>query len=604
MNEVDGQLAGVFLSAAADLGIATDPLLERLGIDRAVLVSGQRVDWADYASLLNALAEELGSAAALADVGARAIAPPYTGMVRRISAMVASPQQLYRIAHSWWGPGGWHNVAFDLSAERDALVSTWTLGKDYPDCPTHFHLARGALRALPGILGLADVRVDMELAPNQARYRIELPESRTLIARLFRVLRLPFASRAALAELGSQQAQIVRSRGELSSAHQRLLVSEARHRAVIEAVNDIVIEADASGRLLYASPSAGRFGVDPAALPGSNIWEFVHPDDLARAQVGFEDDLQAEPFVLGRQTIRVRLPTGDWVWFEVVGGRYRDASGAVRFVAVMRDARERVEVEKEREHVRDQLAQEVERRTIELERANRDLRALQTRLLQAERLGAGRDLAGSVAHPINNPLAALIGTAEMAQEREPRPELERILQLARRVDDVVARTLRLFRAGAIERAPVAPADLVRDVELQLRAGARGEGVELITKVEPGLPDVNVDRALFTAALGSIAENALDAAGMNGAISLEAGRLEDLGLVEFRIGDTGPGIPAHLRASVFEPFFTTKGGGTGLGLAIARGAIQGHEGRIRIDDRPGGGTLVVVELPLTATRPLG
>ena len=52
---------------------------------------------------------------------------------------------------------------------------------------------------------------------------------------------------------------------------------------------------------------------------------------------------------------------------------------------------------------------------------------------------------------------------------------------------------------------------------------------------------------------------------------------------------------EIRDKVFDPFFTTKGGGTGLGLAIARGVIEGHQGTIRIADRPGGGTVVSVEL---------
>jgi signal transduction histidine kinase len=66
---------------------------------------------------------------------------------------------------------------------------------------------------------------------------------------------------------------------------------------------------------------------------------------------------------------------------------------------------------------------------------------------------------------------------------------------------------------------------------------------------------------------------------------------------FRIADSGPGVPRELRSKVIEPFFTTKGAGTGLGLAIARGVIQGHAGRLVIDDRPGGGALVTVEIPL-------
>jgi signal transduction histidine kinase len=71
------------------------------------------------------------------------------------------------------------------------------------------------------------------------------------------------------------------------------------------------------------------------------------------------------------------------------------------------------------------------------------------------------------------------------------------------------------------------------------------------------------------------------------------------VIEFRIADTGPGVSPALLVKVFEPFFTTKSGGTGLGLAIAQGVVAGHDGRLRLLPRPGGGTIAVVELPLAA-----
>ena len=67
---------------------------------------------------------------------------------------------------------------------------------------------------------------------------------------------------------------------------------------------------------------------------------------------------------------------------------------------------------------------------------------------------------------------------------------------------------------------------------------------------------------------------------------------------FRIADSGPGVPPDLRVKVFRPFFTTKPAGTGLGLSVARGVILGHGGHVRIDDRPGGGALFTVEIPLS------
>jgi signal transduction histidine kinase len=102
-----------------------------------------------------------------------------------------------------------------------------------------------------------------------------------------------------------------------------------------------------------------------------------------------------------------------------------------------------------------------------------------------------------------------------------------------------------------------------------------------------------------AALVSIGENAIEAMRRGGQLYIESEMLSDAEVVAFRISDTGPGIPRELRERIFEPFFTTRPSGTGLGLAIAQRAVRGHGGRIQIDDRPGGGAVISVEVPLHA-----
>jgi signal transduction histidine kinase len=88
----------------------------------------------------------------------------------------------------------------------------------------------------------------------------------------------------------------------------------------------------------------------------------------------------------------------------------------------------------------------------------------------------------------------------------------------------------------------------------------------------------------------------------GDLWLDVTALEQISVIRFTLADCGPGIPEELHKKVFEPFFTTKAAGTGLGLAIAQGVIRGHEGRISIGTRPGGGALVRVDVPFS--RPEG
>jgi signal transduction histidine kinase len=267
-------------------------------------------------------------------------------------------------------------------------------------------------------------------------------------------------------------------------------------------------------------------------------------------------------------------------------------------------------LEDERRHFEESLSREVDVRTRQLDDANRDLRfayerlrELQGQLLRAERLGAEEYLAGSVAHSINNPLAALMGRVEMALEARNGDEatLREMLGLAQRIGQVVEGTLSLVRRRSLTLALEAPAAMLEEVCEQLSATAVARGIAIEFKASAGLPEVVVDRSLLVAAMVGIAENAIDAMKENGGhLWLEAEAIPAIGVpaLSFRIADSGPGIPRDLRAKVFKPFFTTKPGGTGLGLAVARGVIQGHAGRIRIDDRPGGGTLFTIEIPLS------
>lgn len=247
----------------------------------------------------------------------------------------------------------------------------------------------------------------------------------------------------------------------------------------------------------------------------------------------------------------------------------------------------------------DDLEHIVAERTGELEAQSEELRGLQAQLIQAERLGAAQELAGSVAHAINNPLTALIGQIQMMVESHdpPDPRMQRLDQVARRIRDVVTRTLQLFRQGELDLRREDPKRLLDDVAALLRPLADEARVQVETKCEPGLPGLEVDGPLLRAALVSLGENAIEASPVGGIVELELVAVPSLKVVEFRIRDSGPGMGAKLREKALEPFFTTKPGGTGLGLAIAHGVVAGHHGRLRLLRRPGGGTLATVELPL-------
>jgi signal transduction histidine kinase len=269
-----------------------------------------------------------------------------------------------------------------------------------------------------------------------------------------------------------------------------------------------------------------------------------------------------------------------------------------------RDVTEEIERAQERTRYALILEEEVEKRTAALQAANLELRTLQQRLIYAERLGVAEELAGKVAHAINNPLAALLGTVEMELEASSgnNQPLQRIRHLAQRIKAVISQTLGLFREGTLRLAEEDPGNIVEEVLSEIEDRAASHGVKIHYKLANDLPRFVVDRTLLAAALVSLAENSLEAMPSGGDLWVEVSALPQISVVRFTLADSGPGIPEELHRKVFQPFFTTKPAGTGLGMAIAQGVIRGHEGRISIGSRSGGGALLRVDVPFA--RPEG
>ena len=337
-------------------------------------------------------------------------------------------------------------------------------------------------------------------------------------------------------------------------------------------------------------------GVSPEEAVGSSILE-VGCDALHR-RVG----PQIERVLRGEvERFEGEVPGHDGrnYWVRTIMIPDRTECGVRGYLLMIQDVTRRkraelaLEVALERGSVdyAERLAREVEARTTEFKN-------LQGTLLRAERLSITEAMAGSVAHSVNNPLAALLGTVEMAlaQMVDPYVAFERIHHLARRIEGVVEGTLRLFRGGRMNLEPQSCRALFERVVREIEPRAQRSGIRIEQLVAAELPVLAADGAMLSAALTCIAENALQVTPDGGEILLEAEALRNDRIVRFRVSDAGPGIPESLRARVVEPFFTTKGGGTGLGLAIANGVVQGHKGSLRFDSRPGGGTIVTIELP--------
>lgn len=234
-------------------------------------------------------------------------------------------------------------------------------------------------------------------------------------------------------------------------------------------------------------------------------------------------------------------------------------------------------------------------------------------LNQALRLAAAGEMAQAIAHELNQPLTALanysrVGRAMLdAPERAPQlPEtLDKIEREATRAGQVVRRLREFFRGGGLRLETTRVEDLVEEGLAPARRRAERLGVELSVDIEPGLPDLPVDRVQIGMVLHNLVLNALDAvAPQAGAearpwVRVAAARADPARL-RIRVTDSGPGIAEEMRERLFQSFATSKPEGMGLGLSIGRTLVEAHGGELWLErERP---TRFCFTLPLSQDTP--
>jgi two-component system sensor kinase FixL len=205
------------------------------------------------------------------------------------------------------------------------------------------------------------------------------------------------------------------------------------------------------------------------------------------------------------------------------------------------------------------------------------------------RLAAAGEMAGAIAHEVNQPLTALTnygrsGQLLMAAGRtaELATIIDRMLGEAQRASEVVRRLRDFFRQGTTRLEPVPVAELLEGVRAIGAGGKAGGAVSLTVQAEQDLPDMLVDRLQIELVLRNLITNALEAveahAPGRGEIAVTAKR-HDAGHVRIVVSDNGPGLPAASGKRVFEPFVSGKSSGMGLGLAVSRAIAEAHGGTL-------------------------
>ena len=225
------------------------------------------------------------------------------------------------------------------------------------------------------------------------------------------------------------------------------------------------------------------------------------------------------------------------------------------------------------------------------------------RIVQAEKMTlVGQTLAG-VAHELNNPLAALIGYADLLSGQEMDESIEKPVQQmreqAQRATRIVRNLLNFARRRNPERTPILVTDLIEATVELFAYEARMSGTELVTEIPDMVPRVLADKHAIQQVLVNLVQNALHALESWGGSRVITIRVveEETGLV-ISVADSGSGVPQELRSRIFESFFTTKGSskGTGLGLALSRAIARDHGGDLILAPDTGTGACFSIRLP--------
>lgn len=240
----------------------------------------------------------------------------------------------------------------------------------------------------------------------------------------------------------------------------------------------------------------------------------------------------------------------------------------------------------------------------------RDLKEATDQAARAEREAAWRRMARQVAHEIKNPLSPMklmVQQLEADVRRDPARASEAIQRTAAvllRQIDALARIAGTF--GELARLPprsLAPVDvaaLVRHV-VDLNAGSRAHGVEVLADLTSDLPSVIADEEELRRVLVNLVNNAVQAIAGTGRVSVRARATpgpHGAPGVALEVEDSGSGIAPEHRTRLFEPYFSTKTAGTGLGLAIVKRIVDDLGGSVSFESQPGRGSLFRVWCPLT------
>jgi C4-dicarboxylate-specific signal transduction histidine kinase len=235
---------------------------------------------------------------------------------------------------------------------------------------------------------------------------------------------------------------------------------------------------------------------------------------------------------------------------------------------------------------------ERKRAEAEARESERRYREIQMELTHANRVATMGQLTASIAHEVNQPIAATVTNAEAALRflggrppdlEEVRQALDCIVKDGNRAGNVIGRIRDLIKKAPPRKDRLAINEAIREVIELTRGEAVKNGVSVQSELAEGLPPIQGDRVQLQQVVLNLIVNAVQALGAVGEgtreLLITTGQAEPNGVL-VAVKDSGPGLAPASLERVFDPFYTTKPGGLGMGLSICRSIIEAHGGRLR------------------------
>lgn len=241
------------------------------------------------------------------------------------------------------------------------------------------------------------------------------------------------------------------------------------------------------------------------------------------------------------------------------------------------------------------------------------MRRMQADLAHAARVSLLGELTASIAHEVNQPLAAIAtnGEAGLRWLGRPVPDLDEVRSImqrmigdARRAADIISRIRAMSLRRLPEPAPLLLNAVVRESIQFLQHEIRAQGASVVLELSPTQSPVQADRVQLQQVIVNLTMNALQAMAQTGGARRELRIVtaqDDAQTVTLAVEDSGPGLDESQAMRLFESFFSTKPNGMGLGLPVCRSIVEAHGGRIEAANREGAaGARFVLWLPVAAT----